>query len=125
MVLKTLAWVLVAFCFLAAALGRGAMEQKSWNGFSMVLSFGLTAAFFLRGRVDDERVHSLKLKALGAAFLATYLLALKFQPHWPRMKPAPAMPATAYDFISATMLLALILFYFWRWQDARPAKDAE
>jgi hypothetical protein len=112
-VLKVVAWALMAFSIFAFLASRD-RDPSSWRGFSTVLSVGLTSGFLLRERIDDERVHSLKLKALSIAFAIAYPLAMWLDPLRKRTESI-----TAYEFICITMLIALGLFHFWRWQDGR------
>ena len=87
--------------------------DASWRGFAFVLAVSLSALFFIRERIDDERVHSLKLKALSIGFGS----GLAFTLWWDWKNNGLIRPITAYDFICITVVTALVLFHFWRWRD--------
>ena len=89
--------------------------DASWRGLSFVLAVSLSALFFIRERIDDERVHSLKLKSLSIGFGCGLGITL-----WPESKYSRFIqPISAYDFICVTLLTALVLFHFWRWRDGK------
>ncbi len=99
--------------------------------FFVTVSLALMMLFFAKEPVNDERVDQLKMKALfwamsvgvGGTAVARYYL------HWmlsavssiPRSRPYQEL--TAYEFISSVFLIALGLFHYWRWQDARPRES--
>jgi apolipoprotein N-acyltransferase len=107
--------VLLGFILLTFAI-----TDASWRGAAFMSSMCLAMLFFLPGRADDERVASLKLRALSMGFMGG--LALTFwsesQSHW------FAMPVTSYDFMCFALAIALGLFHFWCWQDGREDRDA-
>jgi hypothetical protein len=43
-----------------------------------LMSLGLLFIFFSREKIEDERVHQIKFRALAAGFLAAYLLMYSF-----------------------------------------------
>lgn len=115
--LITKIWFLV---FAAFAMFVFLTTDASWRGLSFVLSLCLAVLFFARERIDDERVHSLKLKALSIGFMGG--LALTF---WGESQYRPlARPLSANDFMCITLLTALALFHFWRWQDGQADRKA-
>ncbi|SDR76126.1 hypothetical protein [Opitutus sp. GAS368] len=110
--------VILAFAAFAY-LASHDFSANSWSGFSTVLAFCLTGLFFLPENIDDERVRSLKLKAISLAFASGFLLltwverfAVNFFQH----------TLTAYDFIIFVMGIALGLFHYWRWLDGQVGK---
>jgi hypothetical protein len=106
--------VLLGFILLIFAL-----TDASWRGAAFMSSMCLALLFFLPGRTDDERVGSLKLKALSIGFMGG--LALTF---WRESQSRRwEMPVTSYDFMCFALAIALGLFHFWRWQDARPGRN--
>jgi hypothetical protein len=127
---KRLGAVLVA---VGAPLLHYAIPGASWIRTSAAIAGGLMMIFFSREAIDDERVHDLKLKAVSAAFSASFALTLivnwflnrDFDPRrdfdgvngvWRSI--------SAFDLIIVTMVAALGLFHYWRVQDASPAPAA-
>ena len=108
-VIKAIALVWMAFIVFAFVASHE-FNPTSWHGFSTALSLGLIAVFFLRERIDDERVHSLKLKAVSVAFVVGYPLSMWVEMQMGKAKP----PLSAADFINLAMLIALGLFHYWR-----------
>lgn len=124
---KCLGAALVA---LGAPILHYAIPGASWIRTSAAIAGGLMMIFFSRERVDDERVHDLKLKAVSAAFSASFALTLIV--NWflnrdfdPRRDFDGATgiwrSISAFDLIIVTMVAAIGLFHFWRFQDAAPA----
>jgi hypothetical protein len=117
-VMKVIALVSIAFMIFAFSASRETRfggPEPSWGAFTTCLSLGLFVLFFLREWVDDERVHSLKLKALGLAFAVSYLISMWFKP----TRGGVESPLSAYEFFIITMIIALGLFHTWRWRDGR------
>jgi apolipoprotein N-acyltransferase len=95
-----------------------AITDASWRGAAFMSSMCLALLFFLPERTDDERVGSLKLKALSIGFMGG--LALTF---WRESRsPWLGMPVTSYDFMCVALAVALGLFHYWRWRDGREAR---
>ena len=96
---------------------------------SYFIAAGLLLIFFGPERINDERVQQLKMKALftamslgvGLTFSAyTFVFAI-----FPAVGPAPNRLHTAisaWDFLAGALAVSLGLFYFYRWQDARPGR---
>ena len=115
---------LVALLF-AVPLGIFAADHYLLFG---AASLGLMMIFFSRERIDDERVQQLKMKALftamsvgmGVGMMSKHYINVIRQGTLNTMAPE----LTAWEFLSGTLLIALGLFHYWRWQDARPSRDA-
>lgn len=112
------------FLALAAltAVGYFLIPGARWPVCSLLIAASLLAAFFTRERDEDERVEHLKLRALRTGFISSFLAL--FGHAW-LVGINAWIPATisAFDIISLTLLVALGLYHFWRWQDARPTRD--
>jgi carbon starvation protein CstA len=111
--------ILLVFAVFAYVASRD-FSANSWHGFSTVLAFCLTGLFFLPERIDDERVRSLKLKAVSFAFGSGFLLLA-----WVERFAVNLFKhtLTVYDFIAFVTGIALGLFHYWRWQDGRAEKS--
>jgi hypothetical protein len=88
---------------------------------------GLMMMFFSRERIHDERVQELKLKALNAAFSVSFTLTVIV--NWFLNRDFDVRrdfdgatgvwrSISAFDLIALTMVIALALFHYWRYQDA-------
>jgi hypothetical protein len=106
-----------------------AVPGASWIRTSAAIAAGLLLIFFSREAVDDERVRDLKLKAISAAFSASFALTLVVNWFLNRdfdaardVDGAPGVlrSISAFDLIIVTMVAALVLFRYWRIQDAAP-----
>jgi len=93
-------------------------------------SIGLMMIFFAKERIDDERVQQLKMKAMFAAmssgimftFLAHHYASRVLAGGWGDANASiPAM--SVWEFLAGILLIALGLFHYWRWQDARPVRE--
>jgi FlaA1/EpsC-like NDP-sugar epimerase len=115
--LKTLYLTLAA----TAAAGYFYVPNATWPGISLMIAACLLVSFFGKERIEDERVEHLKMKAIKSAFagafilvfLYTWLIASLRQEGWKEHL------LSAYDLIIVTMLIALVLYHYWRWQDGR------
>ncbi len=99
---------------------------------SYFIAAGLLMIFFSKERIDDERIQQLKMKALFTTMSAglglTFLAYVVFRSIDRDLGPAPAElhhVVSAWDFLAGVLGLSLILFHFWRWQDARPLSASE
>jgi hypothetical protein len=72
--------------------------------------------FFSRETIEDERIKTLKLKALTVAFMLGYTVAfiakmtLRFYPDQPRV-------LSAYDLMFVILAAAFGLFHYWQFRD--------
>ncbi|HEX2861693.1 MAG TPA: hypothetical protein VHN79_08635 [Lacunisphaera sp.] len=92
-----------------------------WNsGADMVYVMGLTYLFFSKEGIEDERVQILKLKAIGLAFFNGWAVTgiVRFVVYL-QDRSVPPRTMSAYDVMFVTLLIALALFHWWRWQDGR------
>ncbi len=103
--------VLLVFILLTFAI-----TDASWRGAAFMSSMCLATLFFLPGRTDDERVASLKLRALSVGFMGGLALTFWRESQTHRFET----PVTSYDFMCVALAIALGLFHYWRWQDGRP-----
>jgi hypothetical protein len=103
-----------------------AIPGASWIRTSAAVAAGLLMIFFAKEAADDERVHDLKLKALNAAFSTSFALTLIV--NWFLNRDFDATrdfdgatgilrSISAFDLIILTMVTALVLFRYWRYQD--------
>ena len=75
---------------------------------SQLISLGLIFIFFSRDKIDDERIHQFKFRALTAGFFASYmwLYAFNYFGH----------SLSAYDFVVLALGLATVIFYYMRYK---------
>jgi len=99
---------------------------------SYFIAAGLLMIFFSKERIDDERIQQLKMKALFTTMSAglglTFLAYVVLRSINRDLAPAPHdlhRLVSAWDFLAGVLGLSLILFHYWRWQDARPASAAK
>lgn len=106
--------------FLAVPLGVFAADH---NLLFVAASLGLMMIFFSRERIDDERVQQLKMKALFTAMSVGIALGMMGKHYFNVIRQGTlntmAPELTAWEFLSGTLLIALALFHYWRWQDGR------
>jgi uncharacterized membrane protein len=100
--------------------------KHEWVHAAAVIAVGLGMFFFARETVEDERVALLKLKAVRASLVGAlnFTLLMNLFVLNPREPDVVSRSLTAFDFAAIAMLGSLILFYYWRWQDGRPGRDA-
>jgi hypothetical protein len=103
---------------------------STWIRTTAAVAAGLMMIFFSRERIHDERVQDLKLKALSAAFSVSFALTLivnwflnrDFDPRRDFDGGTGVLRSiSAFDLIVLTMVVALALFHYWRFQDAAPS----
>lgn len=100
------------------------VPNANWSACSLMIAACLLVTFLGREKIEDERVEHLKLKAIKAAFAAsfaivfiyTWLIATVRREGWRNQF------LSAYDLIIMVMLIALGLFHYWRWQDGRAVR---
>jgi uncharacterized membrane protein len=112
-----------------APLLHYAVPGASWIRTSAAIAAGAMLVFFTREAIDDERVQQLKLRAISAAFSVSFTLTLILNWLLNRDFDLTAdfdgatgvlRSISAFDLIILTMGVALALFHFWRYRDARP-----
>jgi drug/metabolite transporter (DMT)-like permease len=101
------------------------LSDFRWSGAAVLIATCLMAAFFSREMIEDERVQHLKLKSLRVALI---LAAFAVFGHALLLKLSSGNRTglrylSAFDLIIITMLLALGLYHYWRWQDGREGGD--
>ena len=108
---------------LIVLISYGFGPRVTWPAFSIFLAGALLLLFFSAERIEDERVEHLKLKAIQGGLGLSFGVALVLM--WLGGRPAVGVRAlpvnlpSAFDLIIVTILIALGLFYYWRWQDGR------
>ena len=121
-----------AIVLVLAPLLQVAIPGATWIRTSAAVAGGLMMIFFSRERTHDERVQDLKLKALSAAFSVSFTLTLivnwflnrDFHPGRDFDGATGVLRSiSAFDLIVLTMVVALALFHYWRFQDAAPAAE--
>ena len=119
----------VVIVVLVAPLLHYVVPGAFWIRTSAAIAGGLMMVFFSRERIHDERVQDLKLKAINAAFSASFALTLILNWFLNRDgditrdfdgKTMAWRSISALDLIIVTMVVALVLFHYWRWQDDAP-----
>jgi len=83
-----------------ALLKTGVYEFRT----APVISAGLFFIFFSREKIDDERVHQFKFKALTIAFTAIYLLSFGFN--------YLSYQASLHQFVVMVLAFATAVFYY-------------
>jgi len=69
-----------------------------------LISAGLVFIFFSREKIDDERIHQLKFRALTAGFTAIFLFSFAFN----YFSYTPSM----HEFVTMVLSFALAVFYY-------------
>lgn len=107
----------------------------SWIRTSAAIAAGLMMIFFAKEPINDERVQDLKLKAVNAAFSVSFTVTLIV--NWVLSRDfditrdfngatSVLRSISAFDLIILTMMIAVLLFHYWRYQDSDSASaDAE
>lgn len=126
MLLPALKLIGCAVIVITAAIHLLNSGYRDWNsGASGAYVLGLLLLFFLPDKIEDERVQSLKLKALTSAFFGGWGLVgvIRFALY---LGAKPALPPTisAYDAMFMMLVIAHVLFHFWRFQDGRSVPAA-
>jgi hypothetical protein len=112
---------LVAVLVIAAAVHLLNSGYADWHaGPDTLYVMALLILFFAPERIDDERVQTLKLRALTVAFAFGWAVAgaLRFASY---LQDRSAVPRTmsAYDVMFVMLAAASALFQFWRFRDGR------
>ena len=111
-----------------------AVPGAFWGRTAAVVAAGLMMIFFSREPTNDERVQDLKLKAINAAFSVSFSLTLIV--NWLlnrdfainsdfEGRAGTWRSISAFELIILTMVVALALFHYWRFQDSESAGDAD
>ena len=89
-------------------------------------TIGLQLIFFAKERINDERVQQLKMKAMFTAMsigIGLTLIAYNTTFMVVRGVSADRPEISAWELLAGILLLAVCLFYYWRWQDSRDTQD--
>src|SRR5882757_3451578 len=116
--LKTLVGlqVFIALCGLLAAGER-------WASSSGIIAMALAVMLFSRERVHDERVEQLKLKAISYGLVTGLFTASLLNTSRELLKISFLhLPLSAFEVLILILVIALMLFHYWRWQDGRMDK---
>jgi hypothetical protein len=81
--------------------------------------------FFSREKIDDERVQTLKLKALYVGFFSGWAVVgvIRFAAYLRTELGAPRT-LSAYDAMLIILTISFTLFHYWRFQDGRDLSSA-
>ena len=104
-----------------------ALPGAFWIRTSAAIAAGLMMIFFSQEPINDERVQNLKLKAVNAAFSVSFTLTLII--NWLLNREFDITrdfngatgnwrSISAFDLIVLSMVIALALFHYWRFQDS-------
>jgi hypothetical protein len=110
-----------------------AIPGSSWLRTSAARAAGLMMIFFAREPIHDERVQDLKLEAISGAFSVSFTLTLIV--NWFLNRDFDVTrdfdgttgtwrSISAFDLIILTMVIALVLFHYWRRQDRDATQTA-
>jgi hypothetical protein len=108
-----------------------AIPGAFWIRTSAAIAGGLMMIVFSKELIDDERVQHLKLKAINAAFSVSFTLTLIV--NWLLNREFDITrdfdgatgvwrSISAFDLIILSMVIALALFYYWRFQDSHSSE---
>ncbi len=111
--------ILGGFLLTLAGANLLLLPRFGWSEASIMVVGGLFMLLFTPEATNDERVQSLKLKAISWGYAAGALGTLVYEVMrrsisyggWPELTP--------YDSLIAVTALALCLFRYWRWMDGR------
>ena len=104
-----------------------AIPGAFWIRTSAAIAAGLMMIFFSKEPINDERVQDLKLKAVNAAFSVSFTLTLIINwllnrefdiTHDFNGAAGDWRSISAFDLIILSMVIALALFHYWRFQDS-------
>ncbi len=118
---KLLGFIIILLAAAAHLLNTGYRDWSSGADTAYVL--GLLFLFFARDKIEDERVQSLKLKALTVAFCAGWAVVgtIRFILYLDA-RPVTPPSVSAYDAMILMLVIAHALFHWWRFQDGRPGR---
>lgn len=111
--------ILGGFLLTLAGANLLLLPRFGWSEASIMVVGGLFMLLFTPEGTNDERVQSLKLKAISWGYAAGALGTLVYEVMrrsisygaWPELTP--------YDSLIAVTALAFGLFQYWRWMDGR------
>jgi hypothetical protein len=90
------------------------------SGADTAYVMGLLVLFFAGESTDDERIRSLKLKAIYVAFFNGWAVvgAIRFVSYLNTEVGPPRSPS-AYDAMFIILAVAFLLFQYWRFRDGQ------
>jgi hypothetical protein len=106
---------LAALQFLLAII-RYVTADQSWTAVSAMIALSLAMILFSRERINDERVVQLKLRAISYGLFGGLLAAAVFDYRFTRLH------LSIFDGLIIVLVVALVLFNYWRWQDGQAEK---
>jgi hypothetical protein len=123
-----------ALVLVVAPLAHFVVPGASWIRTSAAIAAGLMLVFFSQEAVHDERVRDLKLRAISTAFSVSFTLTLIL--NWLLNRDFDVSrdfdgrtgvlrTISAFDLIILTMLVALALYHYWRYEDGAVSSPAE
>jgi hypothetical protein len=77
-IMKILGLAILLFSVTGMLYQYGFRESVNTTTPFNLMSLGLFFIFFSRERIEDERIHQIKFRALAAGFLTAYLLMYSF-----------------------------------------------
>jgi hypothetical protein len=104
-----------------------AVPGAFWGRTSAAIAAGLMMIFFSQEAIHDERVQDLKLRAVNAAFSVSFTITLIV--NWFLNRDFDITrdfhgatgtwrSISAFDLMILTIVTALVLFHYWRFQDS-------
>ena len=105
---------------LAVVVGSFLIFREPWPAASASIALALALIFFTREPNHDERVEQLKLKAISVGFGVGLIVMTIFSLLGKIPLGITHLPAlSGIDSMILVLLIALGLFYYWRWRDGR------
>lgn len=95
--------------------------NHDWTGVSQLVALGLAMFFFAKESVEDERVQQLKFRALAASFSAglSITMVVNYMIYNMGMSRGDFLRSiSAFDFMIMILIMSILLFYYWRHEDA-------
>jgi hypothetical protein len=75
---------------------------------SRLISLGLFFIYFSREKIEDERIHQLKFRALAAGFVAAYMIMFSL---------SVAYALKVEEFIAVVLMISTAAFYFAKFRE--------
>jgi len=101
---KTFGVLLVLFALAGTVFQQWSGTLTSMKVPARIGAIGLIFIFFSRDKVDDERVHQLKFRALSLGVLYAYFLTFPVAYF--------AYEVSAHEFVAMSLLFALAVYYY-------------
>jgi hypothetical protein len=118
--------ILFAVILGAAAVHLLNTGYADWSaGADAAYVMGLLLLFFTGESIDDERIQSLKLKAIYVGFFSGWAVvgAIRFVTYLNTDAGSPRSPS-AYDALFIILTISFASFHYWRLRDGRGGAEA-